>query len=153
MAPDEDLTPLKRYLASVAIEKWQKVPPGIKSPIRANSEKEGKAGYKDAIGGFFLSAKNDRTPPKIVGRDGRTPITEESNLIYPGCYVRLQVTAWAWHYPETKANGVSLTLWAVQKVSDGEPLTADVEFEGFEPVDPAAFGLPGDTVAEIDPIF
>lgn len=77
--------------------------------------------YKNA---FYIKATcNDR--PIIVNRDGKTPVYEEDNLIYGGCYVNAYLKFFAY---DNVSKGVKATIGAMQYVNKGEAF-------GREPMD------------------
>lgn len=78
--------------------------------------------------------------PMVINRD-KTPITEDDNVIYAGCYVNAIITLWAQNNSYGKR--VNAQLDGVQFVRDGEPfgdggISAD-QFDGFDDGDDDAF--------------
>ncbi len=78
-------------------------------------------------GCHYVSSGNTRNV-QVVGRD-RTPVTEESGIIYGGCYVNAVVSFWfqkAGKTPDGKplSNAVWATLEAVQFYDKGEAFGA-----------------------------
>lgn len=74
-------------------------------------------------------------PPEIRDAFGKI-VTEESNEIYSGCYVRLIISPYVFDRAGNK--GLSLQLKAVQKVGDGprlgQKINIDEAFEVLEPI-------------------
>jgi hypothetical protein len=66
---------------------------------------------------FTLKATSLKRFP-IVGRDGKTPITEADNIIYAGCHVIAYISLWSYSSPNM---GVSANLRALQFSKNGEP--------------------------------
>jgi hypothetical protein len=78
--------------------------------------------------------------PMVINRD-KTPITEDDNVVYAGCYVNAIITLWAQNNSYGKR--VNAQLDGVQFVRDGEPfgdggISAD-QFDGFDDGDDDTF--------------
>ena len=67
---------------------------------------------------FQLSSRNR---PTIIDRD-RTPLVEEDERIYAGCYVNAAISLWV--MKNQWGNRVSCNLLAMQFVKDGETFGA-----------------------------
>lgn len=82
---------------------------------------------------YTLIARSENKFP-IVGKNGKTPIDENDNLFYAGCYVSAYVSLYLW---ENASFGISANLLAIQFKKDGTPFgAAPFNIEGaFEPVD------------------
>jgi hypothetical protein len=61
--------------------------------------------------------------PLVIDRD-KSPITEDDNIVYAGCYVNAIVTLWGQNNQFGKR--VNAQLDGVQFVRDGEPLVTAV---------------------------
>lgn len=117
---EKDLEPLKK-LAEAA---WNAKFPGKAFPKlgkRGNPLHEADE-MSDEVEGFpegtFFIRASSKYKPGIVGPDAE-PIMDRDE-VYPGCYVRVQLSAYAWTHETGK--GVSFNLGHVQKVRDGERL-------------------------------
>jgi hypothetical protein len=84
-----------------------------------NGEGDVYSGYENMV---FVSASN-RKRPQVLNRD-KTPITEEDNVIYGGCYVDAVVSVWATADKKLGGNGVFCTLEVVRFRKDGEAFGA-----------------------------
>jgi hypothetical protein len=90
--------------------------------------------YNGYEGNFALTATRSIADgaPKVVGLDGKTPISETAGKIYSGCYVNAKVDFW----PQDNKFGktVRCTLIAVQFVRDGESFggAAPASAEGMD---------------------
>ena len=78
--------------------------------------------------------------PLVINRD-KTPLTEDDNVIYAGCYVNAIITLWAQNNSYGKR--VNAQLDGVQFVRDGEPfgdggISVD-QFDGFGDGDDEVF--------------
>lgn len=134
---------LKAAEVAAIHEEWgSKKPAGLKSPFRKAEEKQNddgtfKLGF--AAGFAFMNVTaQEKFPPKVVLRNGKDATEKD---VYGGCYVRAQLTAFAY---DTNGNrGVSFGLRGVQKLEDGEAFggSGPVKFEALEP-------LPGEAAAE-----
>ncbi len=71
----------------------------------------------------------------IVGKDGKTPVYEEDNLFYGGCYVSAYITL----FPFDKlGTGIASNVKSIQFRKDGDPFSGDrpQNIEGaFDPID------------------
>lgn len=84
----------------------------VRLPFRTDGASKG---YPE--GATFINVRSTRQPGVVDARV--QPIIDERE-IYPGCWVRATVSAFAY---DTKGNkGVSFGLNNVQKLADGEPL-------------------------------
>lgn len=129
----QDLTVLKKAAHAAKVDKWgadkSKWPKKLRSPFRDGNEKEDLEGYKGMI---YITASNKHRP-EVVGRD-LSPITEESDEFYAGCYARATLRAFAY---DAKGNkGVSFSLENIQKVGEGERFSGRVKAEdSFDALD------------------
>ena len=82
---------------------------------------------------YTLISRSENKFP-IVGKDGKTPVGEDDNLFYGGCYVSCYVSLYLW---DNASTGISSNLLAIQFKKDGTPFGASpFNIEGaFEPVD------------------
>ncbi len=76
-------------------------------------------GYNDS--NMFLSSSS-KLRPRIVARDGRTPLAEEDGKPYAGCYVNAVVRLWA--QDNNFGKRINAELMGIQFVADGEPFGA-----------------------------
>jgi len=96
--------------------------------------------YDGYEGMVFLTSANTTKPKVVMGqRDPQTgkfeQVSEESGIVYSGCYVNATITLWAQDNEYGKR--VNANLRAVQFVRDGEafgvaPVNADDEFDEVE---------------------
>lgn len=84
-----------------------------------NGEGDVYSGYENMM---FVSASN-RKRPQVLNRD-KTPVTEEDNVIYGGCFVDAVVSVWATADKKLGGNGVFCTLEVVRFRKDGEAFGA-----------------------------
>ena len=102
------------------------VPPMCKTPLydgdgyRANGELFGEE-YK----GHMVMTASAKMQPSIVGLDMQNIINPAE--VYSGCYIRANINFFAYNSNGNK--GIGCGLNAVQKIEDGEPLTARVSAE------------------------
>lgn len=109
----EDLKRLKAACEEVATKAFGSAK-GVKLPFRKGEEKADKwDGYKDAI---YVTATTSRRPGVV---DAKLKQAEEVD-IYPGCYVRAQLTPAS--YQQAGQNGVTFWLNHVQKLAEGDRL-------------------------------
>lgn len=94
-----------------------KIPAKLKMPLRDGDEERDED--PDVYAGmYFFNASNTKCP-KVVNRD-RSPLTEEDNVIYSGCYVNAILDIYAFDSHGNK--GVAVSLGGVQFKRDGEAL-------------------------------
>lgn len=87
-------------------------------------------------GKMSIKASTKRRP-LVIDRD-KTPISEEDNRVYAGCYVNAIISLWAQNNQFGKR--VNASLEGVQFAADGEPFgTGGVDVDEFD-----AFGGEGD---------
>lgn len=92
--------------------------------------------YDGYAGHMSLKASNNKRP-MVLDRD-RSPLTEDDNRIYSGCYVNAVVELWA--QDNTYGKRINGNLLGVQFLKDGEPfgdgVSASVDdFEAFSDED------------------
>lgn len=111
-------------------ENW---PEDLISPVTDGDDPKhvGKEGYAGHWVIKAISGEDQR--PGVVDRD-MTPITEAAGL-YPGCYARAYVFAYAWEYMGKQ--GIGFILDHVQKVKDGKSFSGKKAVEHvFAPLAP-----------------
>lgn len=117
----------------------------VRSPFRKDVAAKGYPGY---VAVWIGSSALESFPPNVVSKyvDEKTgkliPVTDKRE-IYAGCRVRMSVVARAYGGPGTKFDpGISLDLRNVQKLGDGERLSAGTDanedFPGGETAPPPA---------------
>lgn len=97
----------------VAKEKWGKIPPKFKSPIKDGDE---EAEYDNLAGMSFINASNTRRPG-CVDKNLEDIIDPEE--LYSGAWYRISIRAYAWDHP-TGGKGASFSLDNVMKIKDDE---------------------------------
>jgi hypothetical protein len=75
---------------------------------------------KEQVGCYTLKASTKRRPI-LLDRD-KTPVTEDDNLLYAGCYVNVIVSLWAQNNAYGKR--INASLGGVQFCGHGEPFGA-----------------------------
>lgn len=103
-----------------------KFPPGWKNTLRDGDEEKDLEETPEYTGMYFMNVSaNEAYPPGVVIKNGSAiePVLDKSD-IYPGCWIRAQINAFA--FDVDKSKGVSFGLRHVMKVRDDEPLS-----EGF----------------------
>lgn len=120
-----DLAALEAAVFAAAEEKYpgkgaEMLMKGIlKSPFRKDAEAKGYP-----AGSIFLNTRSDRKPGTVylhAGPDKKPAVMPDDKIkdeLYPGCYVRAQLRAFA--YDSNGNKGVSFALNNVQKLADGE---------------------------------
>lgn len=125
---DADLSPLRKMAGQAVIEKWGKKPHNLMDPFRDQGEKDKDGsgvlpdGYED--GAIFINMKTGLKPQ--IFDQWAEPLEDESE-IYSGCWAQALVSPYAWEWRDPKKpgmvkQGVKITLIALQKVKDDEPI-------------------------------
>jgi hypothetical protein len=92
--------------------------------------------YAGYAGNMSIKASNGKRPI-VLDRD-RTPLTEDDNKLYAGCYVNAVIELWAQDNQYGKR--INANLLGVQFFKDGEPFADGVsasvdDFDSYEPED------------------
>ena len=124
---------------TLAKEKWKgKMPPEEKLCLKDGDETE----REEQQGCWTVKASTKRRP-LVIDRD-RSPLTEEDNKIYAGCYVNAIVTLWA--QDNNYGKRINSSLEGVQFCAHGDPFgpgAIDVnEFEAFSDDDEGSEDVP-----------
>jgi len=94
--------------------------------------KDGDDTERDELQGKMTLKASTKKRPLVINRD-KTPLTEEDNVIYAGCYVNAIVSLWAQDNQYGKR--INAQIDGVQFAKDGEPFSSsgiDVsEFDAF----------------------
>jgi hypothetical protein len=113
--PNEvDLSALEELIDAAIAAKWPNgAPKNMRLTLRDGDEKE-----IEAYDGMIFATARTKYKPGCVDFD-RTEIIDSTEL-YPGCYCRATVSAYA--YSHKGNNGVGLNLFNIQKLDDGETM-------------------------------
>lgn len=107
-APNPDLVKLRTAAGIAKQEKWLGKPVNLTgSCLRDGVEKEATEGYGPSV--MFISSRNTK-PVRVVDRN-LGDLTEDSGKLYAGCWVNMEVRAWA----QDNTNGKRIN-WSLQKV-------------------------------------
>ena len=118
--------------ASLKEKYGDKVPKGFKMPLVDGDDKDYN-GYLDHV---CIKASTKKRPT-LVNRD-KTPIAEEDNILYGGCYVNASIDIWV--MDNSYGKKVLASLNAIQFVKDGEAFGTKSEgAECFEDLDEDEF--------------
>ena len=114
---------LKKAVIEVAKDKFpklvkdNKIPAKIKTPLRDGDEE--RYDEPEVYGGMYFFNASNKKRPTVVDRD-KTPLTEDDNVIYSGCYANVFVDIYGFDTAGNK--GVAAALGGVQFKKDGEAL-------------------------------
>ena len=97
--------------------------------------KDGDESEYDGCEGMWMIKASNNKRPTVINRD-KTPITEDDEILYAGCYVNGIIDGWFQN--NTYGKRVNANLLGVQFVKDGAPLgdgakTADAD--DFDEID------------------
>lgn len=102
---------LEAQIEQAAMEKWGKIPPRLKKPIKDGDELQ-----REEFADKFTVQATTLNRPGIVDK-ALQPIMDPDE-IYSGAYYRVSVRCFAWEHP-TGGKGVSVALDNVMKIKDG----------------------------------
>lgn len=92
--------------------------------------KDGDEQDREEVQGCYTIKVSTKKRPLVINRD-RSPITQEDNIIYAGCYVNAIISLWAQNNGWGKR--INATLEGVQFVRDGEAFgDAGVRADAFD---------------------
>jgi hypothetical protein len=119
-------------LDATSLEKFKKkvndLPGNFKRAIRDGAEKADLEGYGE---GKVFANLSSKLKPGVVDAEGNDM---EADDIYPGCYMRATVSAYA--YDQGGGKGIALGLQNIRFVRDGERLDARTDAgEDFKDVE------------------
>jgi len=104
----------------------------IKSKVSSDKLclKDGDESGRDEFAGKMTIKASTKKRPLVIDRD-KTPITEDDNKVYAGCYVNAIVSLWAQNNQWGKR--VNAQLDGVQFARDGEPFgDGGISVEAFD---------------------
>jgi hypothetical protein len=95
----------------------------VKSKINSDKLflKDGDESNREEYAGHWTIKASTKKRPTIINRD-KSPITEEDNIIYGGCYVNAIISIW---FCDKSGNGIYANLHGIQFVKDGESFGSD----------------------------
>ncbi len=103
------------------------IPPMCRVPLHDGDGVKPASGepFGEECRGCLVMTASAKLQPSIVGLDMQSIINPAD--VYSGCYIRANVNFFA--YSSNGNKGIGCGLNAVQKIEDGEPLTARVSAE------------------------
>ena len=104
----------EKMVEKAAKEKWGKIPPKFKSPIKNGDEEADE--YPDLAGTKFINATNSRRPG-VVDVDMEKIVDPDE--LYSGAWYRASLRCYAWEHP-TGGKGASFSLDNAMKIKDDE---------------------------------
>ena len=107
---------------------------GAKIPSDKICLKDGDQSGRDEYEGHYTIKCANNKRPKVIDRD-KTPLTEDDDKPYSGCYVNAVIDLW--YQNNGYGKRVNANLLGVQFFKDGEPFESgsvadDDDFEEFE---------------------
>lgn len=103
--------------AGVAVPEGRALPQGWKDTLRDGDEDKNPEEYPEFAGHYFLNVSSKYAPGLV---DASLQKIVDQTALYAGCYVRVQVNAFAFQRDDGK--GVSFGMRHIMKIRDGEPL-------------------------------
>lgn len=91
--------------------------------LRDGADKPDTDGYGDTV--YFINTSCKNRPP-VVNRD-RSPIAEDDNIIYAGCYVNASIRIWALN--DFGQKRICAALRAIQFANEGDAFGESVDVE------------------------
>lgn len=131
---DPQAKKLQKAILDAAQEKFGKpVPKSVKLPLVDGDEKE-YDGYQD----HWAIKATTKKRPTVINRD-KTPLVEDDDVIYPGCYVNASIDIWVMDNQYGKR--VLASLNGVQFFKEGESfVSGGSALDDFEELEPASGG-------------
>lgn len=111
----EAIKALNEHIGTLCMAKWKK-----KLPSDARCLRDGAARAEDdddMLNGMYTFNASDTRRPLVIDRS-KTPLTEADDVIYPGCWVNIQVKLW--EQDNKFGKKINANLLAVQFVRDDE---------------------------------
>lgn len=116
------------------------IPPGCKTTLYdGDGLQPSGVPFGEECRGCMVLRASAKVKPSVVGLDMQEILNPAD--VYSGCYIRANVNFYA--YSNTLNKGVGCGLNAVQKIEDGEPLTAQVSAEEAFGGSNTYAGMPG----------
>lgn len=135
LIPKTDVATINRIYAEIEKAKQEGVqkvfggyiPPVCKIPLHDGDGVKPTSGepFGEECKGHMVITASAKMQPSIVGLDMQNIINPAD--VYSGCYIRASINFFAYNTNGNK--GIGCGLNAVQKIEDGEPLTARVSAE------------------------
>lgn len=121
------------------------IPPMCKIPVHDGDGVKPTTGepFGEECRGHLVVTASAKQQPSIVGLDMQNIINPAD--VYSGCYIRANISFFA--YSSNGNKGIGCGLNAVQKIEDGEPLTARVSAEEAFGGSNTYAAIPGQTAA------
>lgn len=102
----------------------------VKVPSDKLCLKDGDETDREEMQGHYSIKASTKRRPLVINRD-KSPITEDDNIIYPGCYVNGIITLWVQDNQWGKR--INAQLDGVQFVRDGEAFGAEgIDVDAFD---------------------
>lgn len=107
---------LNKFISESALEQFKKKLPSERYFVR-DGRQSGKDEYDNAF--TIHTSQTAERPPKVVDRNPKKIITEESNRVYAGCWVNVLFRPW---FQNNKSGGqrINANLLLVQFVKDDD---------------------------------
>lgn len=124
----EEIKAIRRHLMELQKE-WFKGKIGGDKLFFKDGEDSGK---EEQEGCWVISAGDPKRRPQVLDKD-KSPITEEDDIVYAGCFVHVLIRPWKQNHPKY-GKRINANLIGVQFAKDGErfgeePIDASEEFD------------------------
>lgn len=128
----KNIVEIQKVFKSLADERWKgKMPPEDKLCLRDGDDTE-----REELQGCYSMKASSKRRPLVLDRD-KSPLTEEDNVIYAGCFVNAIVSIWL--QDNQFGRRLNASLEGIQFTSAGEPFGAPSidadEFDAFGEAD------------------
>ncbi|MES3001354.1 MAG: ssDNA-binding protein [Pseudomonadota bacterium] len=107
-----EIQALGSHLMKMCQEKFKSKLPADKLFLR-----DGDASGKPEQEGHFIVSASEDKKPNVINRD-KTPLAEEDDVVYSGCYVHVLIRPWS--QANSFGKRINANLLAVQFAKDGE---------------------------------
>lgn len=148
LPPETDLKPFQEAMRYAIVEKFGKPIqlPRDKNPIKDCADKVSVSGYEE--GWHFINTHSGYQPKVVDHR--REPIIDIAGTIYPGCWCRFLIKAFAYDH-KVGGKGVSFSLEAVQFHHDDERLDGRADAKDvFDPIESDEAPASNNTASDAD---
>ncbi len=108
----EEIKAMGKHLVKMQTEAFKGRIPNDKLCLR-----DGAESGKEEMANVFAIAASESTRPNVINRD-RSPINEEDDIVYAGCFCNVLIRFWVQNNKFGKR--INANLLAVQFVKDGE---------------------------------
>ena len=129
-----DLKPMHAFIIAARDAKWSK-PEDHARMDSASFFRDGDTSGKPEYAGMWYIKASSTRKPVVMDQEVKQIEDIEHHRVYPGCWVRVAISTYAWTFAADSKIGVKLNLEHVQLVGDDESfITRSDPNEVFAPI-------------------